>query len=96
MRVAILEPKLHLGGMVSGGLSATDVGRKEVIGGYVKEVYKRAGDHYKVSTKDGIAWFPEPHVAEKILNDMVKEAKVDVFFQHRLKEKRRCSEKEKM
>jgi hypothetical protein len=87
MRVAILEPKLHLGGMVSGGLSATDVGRKEVIGGYVKEVYKRAGDHYKVNTKDGIAWFPEPHVAEKVLNDMVKEAKVDVFFQHRLKEK---------
>jgi hypothetical protein len=40
-----------------------------------------------VTTKDGIAWFPEPHVAEKILNDMVKEAKVDLFFRHRLKEK---------
>ena len=87
MRVVILEPKTHLGGMVSGGLSATDLGRKDVIGGYVKEVYKRAGDHYKVTAKDGIAWFPEPHVAEKMLSDMVKEAKVDVFFQHRLKEK---------
>lgn len=87
MRVALLEPKKHIGGMVSGGLSATDVGRKDVIGGYAKEVYRRAGAYYKVTTKDSIHWFPEPHVAEMILNDMVKEAKVDVFFQHRLQEK---------
>jgi hypothetical protein len=87
MKVAILEPKTHLGGMVSGGLSATDVGRKSVIGGYVKELYRRAGTYYKVAAKDSIAWFPEPHVAEKMINDMVKEANVAVFFKHRLKEK---------
>lgn len=39
MRVALLEPDRHLGGMVSGGLSATDTGRKEVIGGYALELY---------------------------------------------------------
>lgn len=87
LKVAILEPKQHLGGMVSGGLSATDVGRKSVIGGYVKELYRRAGSYYQVAAKDSIAWFPEPHVAEKMINDMVKEAKVTVFFKHRLKEK---------
>jgi len=87
LKVAILEPKKHLGGMVSGGLSATDVGRKDVIGGYVKELYRRAGKYYKVAAKDSIAWFPEPHVAEQMINDMVKEANVAVFFQHRLKEK---------
>jgi hypothetical protein len=87
LKVALVEPKQHLGGMVSGGLSATDLGRKTVIGGYVKEIYHRAGAWYHIVSKDSIAWFPEPHVAEKVLNDMVKEAGVDVFFNSRLKEK---------
>ncbi len=85
LKVAILEPKKHLGGMVSGGLSATDLGRKDVIGGYAKELYQRCGKYYGL--KDTVAWFPEPHVAEKILNDMMKEANVAVFIDHRLKEK---------
>lgn len=78
LKVAILEPKKHLGGMVSGGLSATDLGRKDVIGGYAKELYQRCGKYYGLT--DTVAWFPEPHVAEKILNDMVKEANVAVFI----------------
>lgn len=85
LKVAILEPKKHLGGMVSGGLSATDLGRKDVIGGYAKELYQRCGKYYGL--KDTVAWFPEPHVAEKILNDMMKEANVAIFVNHRLKEK---------
>jgi hypothetical protein len=85
MKVALVEPKLHLGGMVSGGLSATDLGRKDVIGGYAKELYQRAGKYYGL--KDTVAWFPEPHVAEQMLNDMLKEAKVAIFTKHRLKEK---------
>jgi hypothetical protein len=87
LKVALVEPKQHLGGMVTGGLSATDLGRGTVIGGYVKELYRRCGKYYQVATKDSIAWFPEPHVAEKVLNDMVQEAGVTVFFKHRLKEK---------
>uniref|UniRef100_A0A914DIM4 FAD dependent oxidoreductase n=1 Tax=Acrobeloides nanus TaxID=290746 RepID=A0A914DIM4_9BILA len=90
----------HLGGMVSGGLSATDQGKAAVIGGYAKEIYIRVGEFYRnagydVNNSKGcsfhkpnetICWFPEPHVAEKIFNDMVNGANVDVFFQHRLKE----------
>lgn len=87
MRVALLEPKQHLGGMVTGGLSATDVGRKTVIGGYAKELYRRIGAYYHQGSKDSITWFPEPHVAEKVINDWVKEAGVQVFLGHRLKEK---------
>lgn len=85
LKVAIVEPKQHLGGMVTGGLSATDIGRKEVIGGLAKELYQRCGKYYGLT--DTVAWFPEPHVAEKVLNDMVKEANVTVFYKHRLKEK---------
>ncbi len=89
MKVVVLEPKLHIGGMVTGGLSATDIGRRSVIGGYVKEYYKRLGKYYnyKSITKDSIGWFPEPHVAEQIMNEMVKEAGVTVVFKQRLKEK---------
>ena len=89
MKVVILEPKKHIGGMVTGGLSATDIGRRSVIGGYVLELYKRLGKfyNYKSITKDSIGWFPEPHVAEKILWEMVNEAGVTVVFKQRLKEK---------
>ncbi|MFT4205260.1 MAG: FAD-dependent oxidoreductase [Chitinophagaceae bacterium] len=85
MHVAIVEPKSHLGGMVSGGLSRTDLGRAAVIGGYVKELYERAGKYY--NSPNGVAWLMEPHVAEKIFNDMVKESHIDVYYHSRLKEK---------
>ena len=84
LNVAVLEPGKHLGGMVTGGLSRTDFGKKEVIGGIALEFYKRAGKKYG---RD-IEWMPEPRVAEAILNEMIQEAKtVTVFLNHRLKEK---------
>ena len=70
--------------MVTGGLSRTDFGKKEVIGGIALEFYKRAGKKYG---RD-IEWMPEPRVAEAILNEMIQEAKtVTVLLNHRLKEK---------
>jgi acetyl esterase/lipase len=81
--VALLEPRDHLGGMVSGGLGWTDFGKKEVIGGYSLEFYERAGKKYGVP----LQWYLEPHVAEAIFREWVAEAGVQVFFQHRLVEK---------
>src|SRR5260370_31992445 len=43
LKTVLLEPRQHIGGMVSGGLSRTDVGRPEVIGGYSLGVDVRAG-----------------------------------------------------
>jgi hypothetical protein len=84
LNVALLEPTKHLGGMVTGGLSRTDFGKKEVIGGIALEFYERAGKKYG---RD-IEWMPEPRVAEAILNEMIQEAKtITVFLNHRLKEK---------
>jgi hypothetical protein len=84
LAVAVLEPGKHLGGMVTGGLSRTDFGKREVIGGIALEFYKRAGKKYG---RD-IEWMPEPHVAEAILNEIIQEAKtITVFLNHRLKEK---------
>lgn len=83
LRVALLEPGRHLGGMVSGGLGWTDYGRKEVIGGYSLEFFERVGTKYGRA----IEWHFEPHVAEAVFNELVKEAGVQVFLQHRLREK---------
>ena len=83
LKVALVSPDRHLGGMVSGGLGWTDYGRKEVIGGYSLEFFERVGRKYG---RD-IEWHFEPHVAEAVLNDLVKEAGVTVFPDQRLRER---------
>src|SRR5213083_2263480 len=72
LRVALVEPGRHLGGMVSGGLGWTDHGRKEVIGGYALEFFHRVGQKYG----EPLTWYFEPHVAEAVFGDMVREAGV--------------------
>ena len=83
LKVALLEPGRHLGGMVSGGLGWTDYGRKEVIGGSSLEFFERVGRKYGRE----IEWHFEPHVAEAVFDDLVKETGVTVFLEHRLREK---------
>jgi hypothetical protein len=89
--VLLLEPGKHLGGMVSGGLGATDYGNRAAIGGYSREFFDRVRAYYvkKYGTgspqvKDCFEGFHfEPHVAELIFKEMLKEAKVEVLFEQR-------------
>src|ERR1700677_490949 len=75
LKVVLLEPGRHLGGMATGGLSRTDFGHKEVIGGYPLEFYWRVGLKYEVNRfADEVAWFYEPHVGEEVLAEMLREA----------------------
>ena len=88
LKVVLLEPGGHVGGMVSGGLSHTDVGKREVIGGAALEFYWRAGLHYGLPQYlQDIAWYVEPRVAETIFREMLGEAGVTVFYGRRLREK---------
>ena len=88
LKTALLEPGNHLGGMVSGGLSWTDYGKKEVIGGYALEFYYRVGKHYQISRYGNeVSWNHEPHVAEEIFRRMLREAGVTVLERHRLQAK---------
>ena len=82
MRVALLEPGRHVGGMVSGGLSWTDRGDASVIGGMARAFYDRVGAHYGVAPLDILG--PEPHVAESILRSWLHEAGVEVVFGARI------------
>ncbi len=87
LKTALVEPGRHLGGMVSGGLGWTDYGKKEVIGGYALEFYLRVGRHYHVEQHGHrIGWLHEPHVAEDIFREMLKDVGVAVFEQQRLQE----------
>ncbi len=88
LKVALLEPGKYVGGMVSGGLSHTDVGRREVIGGAALEFYWRAGHHYALPQYlQDIAWYVEPKVAEQIFREMLDEAGVTLLYGRRLREK---------
>ena len=63
--VVLVEPGDHVGGMVSGGLSWTDVGDTRAIRGLARRFYEEVAAHY-----DAPLWAvekPEPHVAEAIL-----------------------------
>jgi hypothetical protein len=88
LKVALVNPGKHVGGLVSGGLSGTDTGRKEVIGGLSLEFYFRAGRYYGLDRHlQEIAWMPEPKAAEAIMRDMLLESGVTLFENHRLKER---------
>ena len=67
--VALVERSAHVGGMVSGGLSWTDVGDTRVLGGFARRFYQAVADHYgaKLFELRG----PEPHVAERIFAEML-------------------------
>lgn len=78
--VLLIEPGKNLGGLSSGGLGFTDIGNKYVVTGLSKDFYRRIGKHYGKLEQ----WVFEPHVAERIFNDYIKEAKVDVLYGYRL------------
>ncbi len=85
--VLLLEPGSHVGGMVTGGLSATDHGHFQIIGGYARDFYSEAAAHYGVhelTTHE--SWLSEPHVDEAIFHAWLDRAHVELFLHQRLRE----------
>ncbi|HUQ22322.1 MAG TPA: FAD-dependent oxidoreductase [Gaiellaceae bacterium] len=70
----LIEPGDHVGGMVSGGLSWTDVGDLAAIGGLARRFYELVAEHYGVRLW-GVKG-PEPHVAEAILVSLLEDVDV--------------------
>lgn len=102
--VVLLEPGHHLGGMSVEGLGGTDIdNHKEfqnspAVGGLTLEFYRRVSRKYGREEafdqmlaqrgKQSALWRFEPHVAEAVFNDFIREHNIRVLFQHRLAEKR--------
>lgn len=96
--VLLLEPGRHLGGMTSGGLSAVDIGDPRSVGGIAREYFtKLAATTGTVLAWDkpfkgdggggpatGGAYAIEPHEAERLFDELAKEAGAQVRFEARL------------
>src|SRR5439155_19311502 len=67
--VVVVEPGRHVGGMVSGGLSWTDVGDPRAVGGFARRFYQAVADQYDVPLW-GVKG-PEPHVAELLFEALL-------------------------
>ncbi len=88
LRTVLIEPRAHVGGMATGGLSRTDVGRREVIGGLALEFYMRIGERYEMHRfLHEMGWQYEPRVGESVMREMLKDTGVEVVFHRRLREK---------
>ena len=86
--VVLVAAGAHVGGMLTGGLSRSDVERQEaLIGGIAREVFERIAARSRDAhhPPDGrVAWRFEPHVAEAVLEEMLSEAGVVVLREHPL------------
>ena len=72
--VVVIEPTKWIGGMVTGGLCRTDVGKEETIGGFARELFARAA-----AAKPGTPmWYAEPSVNLSTFQTMLQEAGVKV------------------
>jgi hypothetical protein len=88
LRVLVAEPWGQIGGMVTGGLGRTDLGRPEMVGGVFREFMDRVVRHYaarygadsaQVKDCSGGERF-EPSVAKQVLTEMLAEAGVEVLL----------------
>ncbi|QJB35157.1 FAD-dependent oxidoreductase [Chitinophaga oryzae] len=78
--VLLIEPGKHLGGLTTGGLGYTDIGNKYAITGLARDFYRRIGTHYGKFEQ----WIFEPHVASQTFDGYLKNAKVEIWYDHQL------------
>jgi hypothetical protein len=78
--VILIEPGNYLGGLTAGGLGATDIGNKYAITGLAKDFYRRIGKYYGKFEQ----WIFEPHVASRVYDDLIEEAKISIHKNRRL------------
>jgi FAD dependent oxidoreductase/PKD domain len=99
-KVVLIEPSYLIGGLMSGGLTKTDIGRRETIGGLSKEFFQRVLDYYTQTygadspqvkavdytqdPKTRSGYYFEPKIALKIFQEMLAEAHVVVRTKEQL------------
>ena len=75
-KAVLVVMRRHVGGMTSGGLTATDIGNRKAIGGFANELYA------KIGRTSGF----RPSQAETAFLHFLKESGVTVYYEHRLKD----------
>jgi len=79
--VALVDINGHVGGMISGGLVATDIGDRKTVGGLADDFFQRIVKYYAAqygpdstqlkACRNGLTF--EPHVGEMVFEQMLKE-----------------------
>ena len=79
--VALVDINAHVGGMVSGGLVATDTGDRKTVGGLADDFFRRIVKYYAEkygpdskelkACRNGATF--EPHVGEIVFEQMIQE-----------------------
>jgi hypothetical protein len=78
--VVVIEPGKYIGGLTTGGLGATDIGNKYAVTGLAKDFYRRIGAYYGKFEQ----WTFEPHVADQVYADLIREAGLEIVRNYRL------------
>ena len=83
-RTVVVEASDHVGGMTTGGLSSSDVGKAWSIGGVASEFYARVGRTYGPEERtafgsDDRVFHFEPKVARAVFDAWLREAGVEVI-----------------
>jgi len=94
--VVLLEPTGHVGGIVSNGLTNADITNRQAVAGLFYEFTQRVLEHYRNTygadssqvklSRNG--YYFEPHVAENVLLEMIREQgkRIRLVYRHRIRE----------
>ncbi len=72
--VVLLAERTTVGGMMSNGISASDVGSTAAVTGIARTFFDRVRSYYRGTSE----WRFEPRIAERVLVRMLREAGVEV------------------
>lgn len=84
LKVALLERTAHVGGLTTSGIGNIDIGWPTTVGGYTADFLRTVGAHYGTPHRMQIAL--ECKEAEKVMNQWLAEAGVEVVLHTRLQE----------
>src|SRR5688500_7744885 len=91
-KVLLVEPSYLIGGLTTGGLTKTDIGKSETIGGIAREFYDRVLTYYTKTygpnsqqvKECGGGYFFETKVALQIYHEMLAEVAAQVRTKEQL------------
>ena len=73
-RVLLISDRVTVGGAISNGLGAVDIGARFAVTGTAREFFTKVQSHYG----DHTMWRTEPHVAEAIFRNMLTRTNITV------------------
>lgn len=80
LKVVVVEPLHHIGGMTTGGLGLTDIGNKQVVYGLARKFYRDLGARYGTLE----SWIFEPSAASEIFDGYLSDPNITVLSGYRL------------